>query len=250
MERLYSRQAVRECLRAKRRVIRKLLIGEGVEDAPILREIRALAQEQRVPIATAKRDFLTTVSRDTQGVALEVDDYPYDDLDGIFDQATKRHESPFVLALDGIQDPHNFGNLIRTADAAGVHGVVISERRSVSVTPAVVNASSGATEHIRVAQVVNLVRAIDEIKQRDVWVAALDGAAQQSIYDADLRGGLALIIGGEGEGVHRLLREKADFVLRLPMNGQVESLNASVAGAIAMFEAVRQRDDKHAGAQK
>ena len=242
MERLYSRQAVRECLRAKRRAIRKLFIGEGVEDAPIIREIRALAQEQQVPIAAAKRDFLATISRDTQGIALEVDEYPYDDLDDIFDQATERNEPPFVLVLDGIQDPHNFGSLIRSADAAGVHGVVIGERRSVGVTPAVVNASSGAAEHMRIAQVVNLARAIDEIKQREVWVAALDSEAKQSIYDADLRGGLALVVGSEGEGVHRLIRDKADFVLRLPMRGQVESLNASVAGAIAMFEAVRQRE--------
>ena len=129
-----------------------------------------------------------------------------------------------------------------------MHGIVIGDRRSVGVTPAVVNASSGAAEHMRVAQVVNLARAIDEIKQHDIWVAALDGEAKQSIYDADLRGGLALVVGGEGEGVHRLLREKADFVLRLPMHGQVESLNASVAGAIAMFEAVRQRGNKHGGA--
>ncbi len=241
MERLYSRQAVRECLRAKRRIIRKLLIGEGVEDAPILREIRALAEEQRVPISIAKRDFLATVSRDTQGVVLEVDDYPYCDTDDILDFARQRNEKPFLLILDGIQDPHNFGSLIRTADAAGAHGVVIGDRRSVSVTPAVVNASSGAAEHMRVAQVVNLARAVDQIKEHDVWVAALDGDGKQTIYEADLRGGLVLIVGSEGEGVHRLLRDKADFVLRLPMRGAVESLNAAVAGAIAMFEAVRQR---------
>lgn len=241
MDRLYSRQAVRECLRAKRRVIRRLFIGESVEEAPIIREIRALAQEQRVPIAAAKRDFLTTISRDTQGVALEVDDYPYADLDDILDYAAERNESPFVLMLDGIQDPHNFGSLIRTANAAGVHGVVIGDRRSVGVTPAVVNTSSGAAEHMRVAQVVNLARAVGELKEREVWVAALDGEAKQLIYKADLRGALALVVGSEGEGVHRLLREQADFVLRLPMHGQVESLNAAVAGAIAMFEAVRQR---------
>ncbi len=241
MERLYSRHAVRECLRAKRRVIRRLLLGEGVDDAPILREIRALAEQQRVPIGTAKRDFLATVSRDTQGVALEVDDYPYCDMDDILDFADERNDKPFVLILDGIQDPHNLGSLLRTADAAGAHGVMIGDRRSVGVTPAVVNASSGAAEHMRVAQVVNLARAVDQVKERDVWVAALDGDGKQTIYEADLRGGLALIVGGEGEGVHRLLRDKADFVLRLPMRGAVESLNAAVAGAIAMFEAVRQR---------
>jgi 23S rRNA (guanosine2251-2'-O)-methyltransferase len=241
MERLFSRHAVRECLRARRRIVRKLFIGDGVEDAPIIREIRALAQQLRAPVASANRDFLNAISRDTQGVVLEVEGYAYSDLDDIFDHAAERGEKPFVLMLDGVQDPHNLGSLIRSADAAGVHGVVIGERRSAGVTPAVVNASSGAAEHMRVAQVVNLARALDEIKQRDVWVAALAGAATQSIYQADLRGGLALIVGSEGDGVHRLLREKADFVLRLPMHGQVESLNAAVAGAIAMFEAVRQR---------
>lgn len=242
MDRLFSRQAVRECLRAKRRVMRRLLIGEGVEDAPIVREIRMLAQQQRVPIGAAKRDFLNTISPHAQGVALEVEDYPYVDVDDILDHARERGAPPFVLILDGLQDPHNVGSLIRTADAAGAHGVVLAERRSASVTPAVVNASSGAAEHMRVAQVVNLARAIDELKAAEVWVAALHGAAAQSIYQADLRGALAIVVGGEGEGVHRLVRDKADFVLRLPMRGQVESLNAAVAGAVALYEAVRQRN--------
>jgi len=241
IERLYSRQAVRECLRAKRRVIHRLLIGEGVEDAPVIREIRTLAHDRRAPIVTVKRDFLATVSRETQGVALEVEGYPYVELDAIFDQATARGEAPFLLVLDGLQDPHNVGSLIRTADAAGVHGVVIGTRRSAGVTPAVVNTSSGAAEHMHIAQVVNLARATRQIKARDVWVAVLDGAAKQTLYEADLRGGLALTIGGEGEGVHRLTRDTADFILSLPMRGQVESLNAAVAGAIALFEAVRQR---------
>ncbi len=241
MERLYSRHAVRECLRARRRVIRRLLIGEGVEEAPIIREIRALAQTQRVPIAIARRDFLNTISPHAQGVVLEVDAYPYVELDDIFDLAQERNEPPFILVLDALQDPQNFGSLIRTAEAAGVHGIVIGERRSVGVTPAVVNASSGAAEHMRVARVVNLARAIAALKQREVWVAALHGEAKQTIYQADLRGALALIVGGEGEGVSRLLRERSDFVLCLPMRGRVESLNAAIAGAVALYEALRQR---------
>ncbi len=241
MEKLYSRQAVRECLRAKRRVVRRLHIGEGVEDAPIIREIRALAQQQRIPISNANRDFLASISRESQGVALDVDDYPYAGLDDIYDYAGERAEPAFILVLDSLQDPHNVGSLIRTADAAGVHGVVLGERRSAGVTPAVVNASSGAAEHMRVAQVVNVARAIDEMKERETWVAALDGEAKQSIYQCDLRGALAIIVGSEGEGVHRLLRDKSDFLLRLPMHGKVESLNASVAGAVALYEAVRQR---------
>ncbi len=242
MERLYSRQAVRECLRARRRAVYRLLIGEGVEDAPIIREIRALAQQQRVPVSAVRRDALNAISAHAQGIALEVGDYPYASLDEIFAAAEARNEPPFILILDSLQDPQNFGNLIRTAEAAGLHGVVIGVRRSVTVTPAVVNASSGAAEHMRVAQVVNLARAVEAIKARDVWVAALHGEAQRTIYEADLRGALALIVGSEGEGVSRLLRERADFVLRLPMRGQVASLNAAVAGAVAIYEALRQRE--------
>lgn len=241
MERLYSRQAVRECLRAHRRIVHRLLIAEGVEDAPIIREIRALAQQQRVPIQVVRRDALNAVSPHAQGVALEVGNYPYVSLDEIFAEAAARGEPPFILVLDSLQDPQNFGNLIRTAEAAGVHGIVIGERRSAQVTPAVVNASSGATEHMRVAQVVNLARAVEAIQVRDVWVAALHAEAPQLIYDADLRGALALIVGSEGEGVSRLLRDRADFVLRLPMRGHVASLNAAAAGAIAIYEALRQR---------
>jgi 23S rRNA (guanosine2251-2'-O)-methyltransferase len=133
------------------------------------------------------------------------------------------------------------GNLVRTAEAAGVHGVVIGARRSASVTPAVVNASAGATEHMLIAQVVNLARAVEAIKARDVWVVALHGEAQQTLYELDLRGGLAFVIGSEGEGVSRLLREKADIVARLPMRGRVGSLNAAAAGAAALYEAVRQQ---------
>lgn len=244
MERLYSRQAVRECLRARRRAVHRLLIAEGVEDAPIIREIRALAQRQRVPIQAVRRDVLNAISPHAQGVALEVGDYPYVGLDDIFTEAAARNEPPLILVLDSLQDPQNFGNLIRTAEAAGAHGVVIGERRSAEVTPAVVNASSGAAEHMRVARVVNLARAVEAIQARDVWVAALHAEAPRLIYEADLRGALALIVGSEGEGVSRLLRDKADFVLRLPMRGRLASLNAATAGAIAIYEALRQRSER------
>jgi 23S rRNA (guanosine2251-2'-O)-methyltransferase len=151
-------------------------------------------------------------------------------------------EPPLIVILDSLQDPQNFGNLIRTAEAVGVSGIVIPERRSASVTPAVVNASAGATEHLRIARVVNLARAVDDLKKQDVWVAALqDDARAQDIYAANLKGALALIVGSEGEGVSRLLRDKADFVVKLPMRGKIESLNASVAGAVALYEVVRQR---------
>jgi len=235
---IYSRQAVRECLRARRRAMYKLLLSAGVEDAPIIREIRALAEAQGIPLASVVREALPP---DAQGVALKAGPYPYADLDEVFSLAEGRNERPFLLILDGIQDPHNLGNLIRTAEAAGVHGVVIGERRSASVTPAVVNASAGATEHMLVAQVVNLARAVEAIQARDVWVVALHSEAQQTLYEIDLRGGLAFVVGGEGDGVSRLIRDKADFVARLPMRGRIGALNAAAAGAAALYEAVRQQ---------
>lgn len=242
MDRLYSRHGVRESLRARRRTFQKLLVADGVEDAPVLREILRLAQQARVPVQNARRDALNQVTPHHQGVMLEAGAYPYCEIDDIFAVAQLRAEPPFILVLDALQDPQNFGSLIRTAEAVGVHGVVIPERRSAGVTPAVVNASSGAVEHMRVAQVVNLARAIDEIKKRDVWVSALDGGERATpIFGADLKGALAIVVGSEGEGVHRLVREKADFVLKLPMRGQIESLNAAVAGSVALYEALRQR---------
>jgi 23S rRNA (guanosine2251-2'-O)-methyltransferase len=237
-ELIYSRQAVRECLRARRRPLYRLLLGAGIEDAPIIREIRALAEARGIPVTIAAREALPP---NAQGVALKVGPYPYADLDAIFDLAQRRNEHPFLLILDGIQDPHNLGNLIRTAEAAGVHGVVISERRSASVTPAVVNASAGATEHMQVARVVNLARTVEAIQARDVWVVALHGEAQQTLYEINLRGGLAFVVGGESEGVSRLIRDKADFVARLPMRGRIGALNAAAAGAAALYEAVRQQ---------
>lgn len=242
MDRIYSRHGVRECLRAKRRSFQKLWLAEGVDDAPVLREIQQLAQSARVPIASAKRDTLNAVTQHHQGVLLDAGAYPYADLDMILARADERGEPPFVLVLDAIQDTQNFGALIRTAEAVGVHGVVIPERRSAGVTPAVVNASSGASEHMLIAPVVNLTRAIEALKQRDIWVSALDGGpGAQPLFKADLKGRLAIVVGSEGEGVHRLVRETCDFVLSLPMLGRIESLNAAMAGSVALYEALRQR---------
>ena len=242
MERLYGRHAVLECLRARRRHVHKLLVAEGARQSPTLRDIVSLAEQQRVRVETVRRQVLDAISDHTHGVALEVSEYSYATLDDVTERARVLGEAPLILILDTLQDPQNLGNLIRTADAVGVHGVVIAERRSVAVTPAVASASSGAVEHLLVARVVNLVRTVETLKQRDVWVAALqDDPRARDIYRADLRGPLALIVGNEGEGVGRLLREKADFLLRLPMRGHVESLNAAVAGAIGLYEVLRQR---------
>ena len=177
-----------------------------------------------------------------QGLAAEVSGYPYVDLEALLEAVQQSGEPPFLLLLDHVQDPQNLGSLLRTAEAAGVHGVVIPERRAAGVTPAAVRASAGAAEHVRVAQVTNLVRAMEWLKAEGVWLAGLEALPGAQLYtQADLRGPLGLVVGSEGQGLARLVRETCDFLIRLPMHGQVESLNAGVAGAIALYEVRRQR---------
>ena len=218
-------------------------MAQGVQrDAPVVAEILALARHLTVTVTTLPRDQLERMAAQNHGVILECGEYPFVNPDDIFDHAATTGEPPLLLVLDTIQDPQNLGTLIRAADAVGVHGIVMAQHRSAGMTAAVVHASSGAAEHMRVAQAVNLARAIDELKEREVWVAALDGGERaQDLYAADLTGRLALIVGNEGDGVRRLLRDKSDFVLKLPMLGKVESLNAAVAGSVALYEVLRQR---------
>lgn len=239
---LYGRHAVLESLRAGRRGFRRLWLAEGGRDAPILREIIEAAKAANVPNQTAPREAFDAVSLHAQGVALESGDYPYAAIDEMLALAARRGEKPLLLILDTLQDPQNLGSLIRTADAVGAHGVLIPDRRSAAVTPAVVNASAGAVEHLLVAQVVNLAREIDALKKADVWIAALqDDPRATDLYATDLRGGLALIVGNEAEGVGRLLRDKADYLVKLPMRGKIASLNAAAAGTVALYEVLRQR---------
>ncbi|MBK8834635.1 MAG: 23S rRNA (guanosine(2251)-2'-O)-methyltransferase RlmB [Anaerolineae bacterium] len=239
---LYGRHAVLESLRAGRRGFRRLWLADGGRDAPILREIIEAAEAANVPNQTAPREAFDAISLHAQGVALETGDYPYAGLDDMLALAARRDEKPLILILDTLQDPQNLGSLIRTADAVGAHGVVIPDRRSAAVTPAVANASAGAVEHLLVAQVVNLAREIDALKQQDVWVAALqDDPRATDLYRTDLRGGLALIVGNEADGVGRLLRDKADYLVKLPMRGRIASLNAAAAGTVALYEVLRQR---------
>ncbi|HRA54530.1 MAG TPA: 23S rRNA (guanosine(2251)-2'-O)-methyltransferase RlmB [Thermoflexales bacterium] len=239
---LYGRHAVLESLRAGRRGFRRLWLADGGRDAPILREIIEAAKAANVPNQTAPREAFDAISLHAQGVALETGDYPYAGLDDMLALAARRDEKPLILILDTLQDPQNLGSLIRTADAVGAHGVVIPDRRSAAVTPAVANASAGAVEHLLVAQVVNLAREIDALKQQDVWVAALqDDPRATDLYGTDLRGGLALIVGNEADGVGRLLRDKADYLVKLPMRGRIASLNAAAAGTVALYEVLRQR---------
>lgn len=230
---IYSRNAVYEALRSKRRQVFSIEIAEGAQEKGKLAEIVKLAGQQKIKVNRAPRGRLDKVHPNHQGAIAEVSAYPYADLTDILDKA--KEEPPFILILDSLQDPQNFGALIRTAEAVGVHGIVIPLARTVEVTPAVANASSGASEHLLIAKS-NLAQAMETLKAENVWLVGLDQAgAEIEAGSRHLKGALGLVVGSEGEGLHELTRKKCDIVLKLPMRGKIESLNAAVAGSVALY---------------
>lgn len=230
MDRLYGRNSVNEALRAGRRRIHRVLIAHGTRPF-----------DARVPVDRVDRHQLDSlVGTHHQGVVAEVDPFPYVSVEDLIG------ESPLLLALDSLQDPQNFGTLLRTALAVGVDGVIIPEHRAVGITPAVSNASAGAVEHLRVARVTNLTRALSQLKSRNVWVYGLTMDAPQPFWDVDFNGGVVLVVGSEGEGLGRLVRETCDLLLSIPMRpDSIDSLNAATAGSLVLYEAFRQRSTNH-----
>lgn len=233
---IYSRNAVYETLRAKHREVFRIQIAEGAQEKGRLDDILRMAKERKIPVERVARPKLDKVHQNHQGVVAEVSGYTYSDLVEILEYARQKSELPFVLIIDSLQDPQNFGSLLRTAEALGVHGVIIPLAHAVEVTPAAVNASSGASEHLRIAQS-NLSQTIDALKDSDVWVVGIDqnGETISDKTEKHLRGAVGLVIGSEGEGIRPLVRSKCDILLKLPMRGQVESLNAAVAGSVALY---------------
>jgi len=232
---LYSRNAIYETLRAKRRQPFLLEIAEGVKEKGRLSAILQLAKERNIPVKRVPRGRLDRLKANHQGVALEASGYPYAELTDIFELADERKEPLFVLLLDTLNDPQNFGTLLRTAEVVGVHGVVIPLARTVGVTPAVVNTSSGASEHLLVTQA-NLHQAIGALKDAGAWVIGLEGSNQaQSPDEVRLDGAIGLVVGSEGEGMRQLTTKSCDILMKLPMKGQIESLNAAVAGSVALY---------------
>lgn len=236
---IYSRNAVYEALLAKRRDIFSIEIAEGAQEKGTLAEIVKLAQQRKIKVFRAPRTKLDKVNQHHQGVVAEVSGYPYADVVDILDSS--KDEPPFILILDSLQDPQNFGTLIRTAEAVGVHGIIIPLARSVEVTPSAVNASSGASEHMLIAKS-NLSQAMDALRDADIWLVGLDqDGAEVEANSRHLKGALGLVVGSEGEGIHELTRKKCDIVLKLPMKGKIESLNAAVAGSVALYLAYLNR---------
>lgn len=232
---IYGRNPVYEALKASRREAYRLWIAQGAQEKGRLSEILQLCEKNNIRIERVPRPKLDAIVNSHQGVALEVSEYDYVDVLDILESANSRNEPPFILILDALQDPQNLGTLLRTAESVGVHGVLIPLRHTVNVTPAVVNASSGASEHLQVAQV-NLAQAIKALKDENVWVVGLDNdPLAQLPGKVHLDGAIALVVGSEGQGIRSLVRDSCDFLLRLPMRGQIESLNAAVAGSVALY---------------
>src|SRR5574341_1105672 len=240
---LYRRNVVLEALRAGRREVRRMMIASDA-NRDSLREVLTEAERQRIKIDQRPARELNIISHgdNHQGVVLEVGPYPYADFDDPFARAHLANEPPLVLLLDQVQDPANVGRLLRTAEACGVHGVYLPDKGSGEITPAVVTASMGASEHMLVARVGNMAKAIEMIKHEDVWIAGLDLSAQAQQFDrVDLNRPLGIIVGNEGSGMRRLVRDKCDFLIRLPMRGHVQSLNAAIAGSIVLYAAWQAR---------
>ena len=241
---IYGRNPVEEALAAGRRTASEIILPPAFPDEDDqLQRIRDEAKARRLVIRTMERNQLDKLTRfgHHQGVALKTTGYPYVGFDEIL-AAVEADENATVIVLDHLEDPQNVGSILRTASAVGVTGVIIPEDRACGITPAVARASAGGTEYVKVAHVVNLVRAMQDLKDAGVWFTGLDWGEDAKIYtDIDFRGRTGLVVGAEGNGISRLVRENCDFIAELPMPGGFESLNAGVATAITLYEVLRQR---------
>ena len=235
---LSGRNPIREALKSGRD-IEKLLVQRG-ELSGSAREIVQMAREAHIPVQEVDKARLDAIAPHHQGMLAFASAYQYATVEDMLDAAKERGEEPFLILLDGVTDPHNLGAIIRTAECVGAHGVIVPERRSVGLTPAAVKASAGAVEHLPVARVTNINRTLEELKKRGVWAYAvtMDGEDYEKV---DFRGGVALVIGAEGEGISRLTLETCDQKVSLPMAGHLDSLNASVAAGVMMYRVLASR---------
>jgi 23S rRNA (guanosine2251-2'-O)-methyltransferase len=238
---IYGRNPVLEALRAGQN-FEKILIAAEVRGAKIS-EILSQAKKNRVPLQKVPKKILNEVAgtQKSQGVVAIVLSQSYATVDDIVRRSQQLNQPPFLALLDGIEDPHNLGAILRAADGAGVHGVILPKRRSVGLTATVAKTSAGASAHVLTALVSNINYTIDQLKAKNIWIVGADQNATQDYYDADLSGPLGIVIGAEGRGLRHLVKEKCDFLVKIPMYGKLNSLNASVAAALLFFEVRRQR---------
>ncbi|WP_077210457.1 23S rRNA (guanosine(2251)-2'-O)-methyltransferase RlmB [Bacillus dakarensis] len=237
---IIGKNPVIEALKSERDV-NKILIAEGSQKGQ-MQQVIGLAKEHNVLVQfVPKKKIDQMVEGNHQGVIAQVAAYQYAEIDDLFASAEKKNEAPFFILLDEIEDPHNLGSIMRTADAVGAHGIIIPKRRAVGLTATVAKASTGAIEYIPVVRVTNMARTIDELKDRGVWIAGTDAKGKEDFRSFDGTLPLGLVIGSEGKGMGRLIRDKCDFLISLPMKGHVTSLNASVAASLLMYEVFRKR---------
>lgn len=238
--RIEGRNPVTELLKSDRD-IDKILIAK--DSTGSITKIRAMASERNIPVQVVERSKLNEICENTthQGVVAIAAAHNYSTLEDILELAETRGEKPFVVILDGITDPHNLGAILRTANAAGAHGVVIPKRRSSGLNETVAKTSAGAIEYTPVAKVSNLASAIDQLKEKGLWIYGTHQDAKENYTEIDFSGGVGIVIGSEGEGISRIVKEKCDFLIGIPMKGEINSLNASVAAALVMYEVSRGR---------
>ncbi len=236
-----GRNAVRELLMGERD-IDKIFVSRGDREGSI-KLLVAMAKERKIPIIEVDKSKLDAMCEGGrhQGIIALAAEHNYSSVDDILAYAESRGEKPFVIILDGVEDPHNLGAIIRSAECLGAHGVIIPKRRAVGLTATVAKSAAGATEYVRVARVTNISTTIDELKERGLWIYAADMGGDD-YTKTDLRGSLALVLGSEGDGISRLVKEKCDFVVSIKLHGKVNSMNVSCAGAVLMSEVARQRD--------
>ncbi len=236
-----GRNSVIELLESGRD-INKIFITEGERHGSI-NKIISMAKERKIIITEISKAKMNQMAQteNNQGVIAIVPPFDYCEVEDILEEAKKRNEKPFILILDEIEDPHNLGSIIRTAETAGVHGIIIPKRRSASVNATVNKVSAGAVEHMKIARVNNINETIKFLKENDIWIYGTDMQTDKYYYDEDFRGAVAIVIGSEGFGMNRLVKENCDFLIKIPMKGKITSLNASVSAGIVMYEAVKQR---------
>ena len=241
-DQIEGRNSVLELLESERD-INKILIAKGERHGSI-NKIITIAKKRKIVIAEEERAKLNAISETNnhQGVIAIVPPFNYCDVEDILNLAKEKNEEPFILILDGIEDPHNLGSIIRTAETAGVHGVIIPKRRAASVNATVSKASAGAVEHVKIARVNNINETIKYLKEQGLWICGTDGEAKEYYYNQNLQGAIAIVIGSEGFGVSRLVKENCDFLVKIPMKGKITSLNASVSAGIIIYEALKQRN--------
>lgn len=245
--RIEGKNPILEALKAEH-AINRVYLEKDLKD-PVLEKIYALARSKGIVVTYLDKSKLDqmAVTRNHQGVIADVAPYSYAEVDDILKRAGSLGQPPFIFILDGITDPNNLGSIIRTAECAGVHGIILPKRRAAALTPVVAKVAAGAAEHIPIARVTNLTRTIQELKERGLWIAGADVLGETNYHKYDYQSPMAVVIGSEGEGISRLVRENCDVLLKIPMYGKINSLNAAVAAALIAFRAAEKREEAFGG---